>query len=30
MLFRFVPNIDLSKKMNNFNKLSKKGGESIG
>ncbi|WP_235607991.1 hypothetical protein, partial [Bacillus cereus] len=26
-MFRFVPSIDLSKVINNFNELSKKGGE---
>ncbi|MCQ6334806.1 hypothetical protein PDJ95_20190 [Bacillus cereus] len=29
-MFRFIPNIDLSKVMNNFNELSKKGGENNG
>ncbi|WP_327958286.1 MULTISPECIES: hypothetical protein [Bacillus cereus group] len=29
-MFRSVPNIDLSKVMNNFSKLSKKGGENNG
>ncbi|MCW1239416.1 hypothetical protein [Bacillus pretiosus] len=29
-MFRFVPSIDLSKVINNFNELSKEGGESNG
>ncbi|MBJ7998002.1 MULTISPECIES: hypothetical protein [Bacillus] len=29
-MFRFVPKIDLSKVTNNFNELSKKGGENNG
>ncbi|HDR4420667.1 MULTISPECIES: hypothetical protein [Bacillus] len=29
-MFRFVPSIDLSKVINNFNELSKKGGENNG
>ncbi|MGG0154132.1 hypothetical protein [Bacillus mycoides] len=29
-MFRFVPKIDLSKVTNNFNELSKKGGENDG